>query len=264
MIREWIEYLSTDASPLARQFKLVQQSIAIKERYLRCETSWSAHLNHCHNFIQAEIYATKAKSVAILGSGHLLETPISLFESFERIDLYDFVFPNSIRKIARLDPRIRLFEADLSGVLQELKTSLRLSLSGLSGLPGLPIPQPFKLSFQPDLLVSANILSQLPIHPVSYLMKKYPLRYTEQELVDFITNLLKSHLATVHQHGQGFLISDFKKITTDYNTQTSESDPTLMGLEPLAHAKIWDWQIIPRGEIENRTSTCLKVLATRL
>jgi hypothetical protein len=250
MIKELIEYALTPSSELAKNFGYLKEIIGIKSRYLRNQKPWQSHLQNCHdvivNFCEQN---PQAESMAILGSGFLQEVPIKfILNHFKKIYLYDLVFPREVRALAKQHTKIELVECDLSGALEFLQNGKLRMRSPYFQIPA-------------DLVLSVNLLSQLPLKPYQWILDKKLAEVSECE--KFCREIIKNHLRLLKQSSQpSLLISDYEKVFYDRNQNLIESQSSLFSV-PISGQKLrtWDWHIAPIGELNPRYSMVLKVLA---
>jgi hypothetical protein len=186
---------------------------------------WGLHLENCHqafqNFLLAE---PRAESLSILGSGLLLETPLHLIpESIKELNLVDVVHTKDVRRSVQKIASERGFrfqvnwiEADLLG--QELKV-------------------------RTDLVVSANLLSQLPLQGIA------------------TTSLSASEIQ--RQHWQKIrdcaparlLFSDYQMNVRNLRGEVIETQKTVEN--PVDWQKKWTWNLAPAPEIAKDISVTL-------
>ncbi len=85
-------------------------------RYLRESAGWNKHLERTRKFISDSFAHTEAESVAVLGSGWLLDVPLDhLIQRFRKVYLVDIHHPIQIRKKTAGMSQVELIEADLTG-----------------------------------------------------------------------------------------------------------------------------------------------------
>ena len=234
MLAELAEYLITPCPPCARRLGYLREAVAIRARARRCRAAWAGHLDNCRAAILAAARACPVRGTAlVLGSGALLDIPAQeLADLFDRVVLADLVHPLGTRVKVRKLAGVRLETVDLTGVLAEVvqdRLPERTPVEPPSGL-------------QPDLTVSANILSQLPLIPVKRLAATG--KYRPEELEAFARGLLEEHLALLHRlTGTTCLITDTAWLDGDKVT-----DP-LHGISLNAPTRTWTWNIAPRPEI---------------
>ncbi|MDX1810930.1 MAG: hypothetical protein R3240_03215 [Gammaproteobacteria bacterium] len=246
MLLEFIQYLTNPGSKFARQLGYNKELIAINARYKRNKTAWRTHLQNSQNTIlqAAELCPTKNHTM-ILGAGLLYDIPIAqLVRTFQHITLVDIAFSAQAKKVARTNKKIELIEHDLNGLDQNISGLTRDTLSEINAC----LPQ----TKQPvDLIISANVLSQLHLAPVHFLEEKLKLR--EEVLFEFAQQLLQAHIDLLRgQTSRVCLITDYLRFHEIRGNKTCES--ALLGIELPEPDQSWRWQIAPEGELAKNES----------
>jgi hypothetical protein len=181
------------------------------------------------------------KSIAILGSGALVDIPVeSLLGSVEEIHLYDLVHPRVVRKRYKNDPRVHVHAVDITGIIDAIYTVPRK----------LPMP-PEVFSFLPpvDCVISANLLSQLPLIPLKWLRKSG--QHTEDDLQDWKRALQKAHLHALNAGSYRYmLISDLRSALFDQTGTELETIELLNLCDVPPPKQTWEWLLCPTGEHE--------------
>lgn len=201
MIKEIFKYFTTPACPMARKMGYVYQSITGEENFRRHQNECLPHIEKCLTFITENInLAEKKETVLVLGSGHLREIPIEILcQKFKHVILVDLVHPQAVRDLAKSNHQILLLEVDLSGTCQKI-----LNLKKQHQLPEPEMPD---LHFtSPDLIISANNLSQLPLLPRKYIKKKYGQRFNDIELNFFCQSIIEKHLNMLNSFNKPVLV----------------------------------------------------------
>jgi len=102
--------------PWIRRMGFLRDQEGIMNRYLREKGNWDPHLNHSKEFILRCFRDDRIQTVAVLGSGWLLDVPLDeMAKRFSTIYLVDIRHPPQIRKKVEPMSRVRLIEADLTG-----------------------------------------------------------------------------------------------------------------------------------------------------
>ncbi|PPR61519.1 MAG: hypothetical protein CFH10_01142, partial [Alphaproteobacteria bacterium MarineAlpha4_Bin2] len=161
MLAEILEWFLTPCPLTARRLGYLNETIAIRARHRRHRSRWQPHLEATRAFVERAASATVSKRCAtVLGSGPLYDVPLDLLsETFDRVELVDFIHPQEARRAATQLPNVALRTEDISGAAAALAKLPRTAVSP----PNLGPP----LSFSPetDLVISVNLLSQLPEIP---------------------------------------------------------------------------------------------------
>ena len=245
MLAELLEYLTTDCPAFARRHGYLREAIALRHRHRRLARAWAPHVAAAQAVVQqAMARCPQRRTALVLGSGLLADLPLAgLAASFERVILVDAVHLRMARRAAARFPNVTLIHADLTGIA--------VNLDGLlaTGWRGDPVPTPTAFLDEPgiDLVVSANLLSQLPLLPAAALADRA--RLDPSALDRFRTGVIAEHLA----HLRAFeavvcLITDTERVVT-------AADGTVLGVQDALHGaalpaggEIWDWDFLPPGE----------------
>jgi hypothetical protein len=246
MLVEAFTWLTTPAPEWARKTGYLKELIAIRARYRRCRDDWAPHLDNTREAIQSAIaICAQRRQAVIYGSGLLLDIPLeTLARAFDTVTLVDAAHLRATRRAARHLDNINFVEADIGGVANGL-------LLGMAkGADSLPRPVPPAIDDDPriDLVVSANLLTQLPVLPIHFLNQN--LNVAKTELDDYARIVMQAHL----DHLEGFnavrcLISETTTRHLDDKGKVMKSYDTLQGLAVPPPDRTWHWNIAPLGEV---------------
>ncbi len=233
MLAEYVKYLRAPASRYARELGYLKESIAFEARAQRHWKMWESHFKNCQELI-AEQASTirKNRSIWVLGSGSLYETPWkALADQGHRLKLIDIYHPPRIKNLIKPYANIHCLELDVTG-FDDLSPLQKVLLKN-------PVVPP--LSIHPeDLIVSCNMLSQLPICPLQYLSKNTEI--SEEEKIQWARKIQAQHVQWLQSFGCHVLVmSDFEihHLGKDSNPIRIEEQP----FRPLAGLlTAWDWQ----------------------
>lgn len=261
MIRESLEYLLTPSNPLARKYGFFYQSIALKHRFNRCKIDWLPHLKNCQDlFTETASKLPQKKSVVILGSSHLHEIPIHLLtEHFEQITLVDIFHPLNHHRLAKRNSRLKLVTQDLSLTLSALD-SFKTWEDLVRHTEELAERKLFH--FEADLIVSANILSQLGLLPMGSIERKIK-KSLDVSQKDFICrSFAEAHLKSLKAcDGTKLLYADREVRYHDPQGEliyTGHYDVDFTGYKKL---KEWEWLLAPLKEASKEYSIQMKIEA---
>lgn len=245
-------------SQIAREEGYVTDQKGIQNRFVREREQWQSHLDNTKQYIQqsAKRRATK-KSVAVLGSGWLLDVPITeLAQEFSDVYLYDIVHPEQIAVNMRKYPNVHLVVTDLTGGAVELAAQsnsfydFRNSLTHISLKPNLQ---------QFDFVVSVNLLNQLDIILCDYLKEKFSI--TESELIEIRKQVQQHHVDSLPK-GKTCLITDYCEENTSLNNLSMQKKKLLYCSLPTAsNTKEWQWIFDTNQTYHEGQNTILKVKA---
>ena len=242
MLAEFVEYILTPCPPVARKLGLLKEAVAIRARFGRCRKAWQEHLQNCHSFIlDVSRNCPRRKTALILGSGALLDIPIeALASSFDQVVLADLVHPLNARWRTRTLRNVRLETRDLTGTLDQAANGRLPSRTPINFYQDHPLGPP-ELPILPDLVVSANILSQLALLPVKYLAVTKG--HSQEGLEAYAKSLAEEHLAWLtHFSGSVCLITDTASFLA------SQRQDLLPGISLPEPSRTWTWNIAPRPE----------------
>ncbi len=241
MLWELAQTLTTPAPWRLRRLGHVRESVRLRARSRRCRAAWALHLAAAHAIVREAVHVCPGRTRAVvLGSGLLDDVPLEhLAAAFATVVLVDAVHPWPARRRAGRLPNVRLATANLSGVGPD--GTLRDPLADLPG-QGLLGQEP---GLQADLVVSANLLSQLPILPLDRLGSRAP--------PGLGADILRAHLAALPRLGrQVCLIADTEAQEIGRGGRVFERYGLLHGVPLGAPAREWDWELAPFGEESRR------------
>lgn len=247
MLKELYYYLSTPCRKPLRQLGYLSALIAIQARYQRVANAWQPHIKHCEALIrEASEQCQQHRKVVILGSGLLLDIPLKyLSKHFTEVVLLDIAHLRVTVKHAACYGNVTLLEHDITGLSEAL----------INYHPNKPLPTPTAYlplkAQQADLIISANLLSQLPLIPSQYLQKHFSI--DDEILQAWQCTIISDHLRLLtEQTGQCCLISD---TAHDY----LNSEDILMEHHSMLHDlglgqpdQQWRWPIAPLGELNSK------------
>lgn len=261
MIREALIFLLTPTTSIAKKYGFLYSSIALQHRFERCQKSWLPHLKNCQNlYLQKIKELPQKKSIVILGSAHLHEIPLHLLtENFENITLVDVVHPLKHHWLAKRNSRLKLITQDLSLSLDKLD-----ALQSIEDLNSLveDLKNQKIFYFEADLIVSANLLSQLALLPIESLEKKIKRSLTIQEKDHFCSVFAEMHLKNLKNcNGRKLIYSDREVIY--HNPQGEE---IYRGHYPVDFSDYqknteWMWLLAPIKEASKDYSITMKIEA---
>jgi hypothetical protein len=241
-----------------REMGFVRELWGIRRRYLQFRPEWE---EHCHQakrvILEAVCRCPQQRQAVILGSGWLHDVPLAeLSRTFEHVTLVDVLHPFSVRWYVRRHFRnVRVLEADVSGVLYPAWLAVERQEAIL------PVSRPdlFVEDRQIDLVVSLNLLSQLPCMPSWYLKKVG--RFPEAQVELFNRQLVEAHLDYLRRlPGVVCLIGDVEIITRTPAGVEVARRSTLYGADFPYVGQEWEWRLIPRGDRPPYNSQSLRVL----
>lgn len=253
MLREVLAALTTPASRYARRLGYVHEGIAIEARYRRCYTDWAPHIGRCHRAIQAATdECTTHNLVVVLGSGPLYDIPLdALAEAFSQVVLLDVFHPPRARRLLTRWPNVSALEHDLLGLDVGGADAADRAAGCLAGWrKKVPVA---------DLVISANLLSQLPLIP---LLTRGAARFRrrECEAEAWSRAIMQAHLDDLAAGpGRPCLISEWRRRWFDRNGNEVDSELPLSGVMLPAPSDCWSWTVAPPGELSGGASLVVDV-----
>jgi hypothetical protein len=234
---------------------------ALINRHIDQEGGWDSHLEHCRRFILKSIDYFKPEKVTVLGSGWLLDLPLSeLVENSIQINLVDIVHPPEvIEQIGGLG-NVVLIEDDVTGGLIKKvceETERHSFFNPLKSLENISVPE-YSPDYDPGLVISLNLLTQLEYLLVNYLKKRSGIR--EEVFSTFRYEIQKKHIDFLKKH-DSVLISDITEIITTKSGAVT-TIPTLMTeLPPAQFREEWSWNFDKEGSDYFNSRSLLNVVA---
>lgn len=250
MLWEWARALTTPAPWRLRRLGHVRESVLLRGRSQRCRNAWAPHLAAARETVREAARACPGRDRAVvLGSGLLDDVPLEdLAAAFATVVLVDAVHPRPSRRRAARLPNVRLATADLSGVAPDGRLGDPLADLATQGVAIQGI------AMQADLVVSANLLSQLPILPLDRLGTRAP--------PGLGAGIVRAHLAALPRLGRRICL------IADTEAREIGRDGTVLAREELLHgvglgtsARGWDWELAPFGEESRRYRVVHRVAA---
>jgi hypothetical protein len=230
-------------------------------RHLNQQGGWDGHLERSRNFILKAIDFYKPEKITVLGSGWLLELPLAeMIEKTEKVFLVDIVHPPEVISQTGSFRNIELVEQDVTGGLIELiwqKTGKFSFFNKLQSLDNIIISE-YKPDYDPGLVISLNILTQLESLIVDFLKKRSEIK--EEEYYFFRTEIQKKHIDFLKKN-RSVLITDYAEVVTK-KSGGIETIPTLLTELPVSKFnEKWTWNFDMAGYDYNNRRSVLEVIA---
>jgi len=264
MLRETWAWLSTPCSREARRLGYLGEAIAFESRRWRCGEAWHAHLAHCQAAVRASLARCGRHGTAlVMGSGLALEYPLAeLAARFERVVLADMVHLRSVRRQAARHANVVLVETDLTGIARHLLAHGGAVTPAELEAWGEMLPAPVAAPEKVDWVLSASVLSQLPLLPVAWLARHRP-DLGDAALEHFGRMLMLRHLGLLAGFdAERCLIADAEHSVRDAAGSVVEHTDfaAALGLDGHAFAD-WQWPLAPVGELADGWSREHRVVA---
>jgi hypothetical protein len=249
MLRELIDSLRTRCAPGARALGLAYEAAAIGARYRRVGAGWAPHLAASREAILCG--ATRCRKhgrVLIVGAGACFDVPVAeLAERFSEAILADVAVSTAARSWQRRLPgRVRAVAWDATGALAALASRRSTASSAeverllAESVPGDPP------GGEPDLVVSANCLSQLGLIP----SERLKAAGVDDELPGRCTlAAARRHLAWLAARpGVRVLITDVTRLDVAPDGRELARRTIFKGLELRPPDRQWRWNLAPIPE----------------
>lgn len=254
MIQELVSYLNVQSTKEAKCFGHLYEAIALIEREKRCRTPWLSHRTICKNTIAECVnLLTKKSSVLVLGSGPLHEIPIEFLASqFKKVDLVDVVHLKKTKKENAHRENVFFIEADIT----ELESDILKNKKIKNKSPSLFLDQNY------DLVISANLLSQLAYHLRNFLEKKAEPQLSCNELDRFAYQVTHDHFLYLNSFFcPVLLITDVETAFFDKNEQIINREAPYIDFPLPTPFKEWWWNVAPIPEYQKDVALKMKVQA---
>ena len=244
-----IRYLATPVPRYLRDMGYVRGLKRLDARGRRCQSAWEPHLARSRSLmLEAADRCARNGKVLVLGSGPLFDVPVEeLSERFREVVLADLLHLWRVRSAVRRYPNVRLECIDVTGVLKEAHAlaGIKRALEGTERKPEFFLEDGF------DLIISANILSQLPLAPVRYASRRRN-RAEPWRVREFSRRLMVDHLDWLASFaGHVCLISDLERLYCDGEDVVSRKG-SLWGVALPEGGQEWMWELGPKPEIDPR------------
>ena len=246
---------------LLRRMGYIRDQEGIMNRYIREKMHWDQHLVKTREFINTSFMDKSIESVAVLGSGWLLDIPLmDMKERFKHIFLVDIFHPPQIRKKVEAMENVELVEKDISGgVVNQLWQIIRKkgSTNTNSLLEEILLTPPLS-HIQPDAFLSINLLNQLDIILCDFLKKH---GYFQQESSDHFRSVIQAfHLEWITRT-PGCLVTDTIEINKDRRGNETFKSLLYTDLPKGLRTRGWNWFFDSHGFYHQGNRTRMEVQA---
>ena len=251
-----------ERSKIIRRMGYLRDQEGIMNRYLGESEQWQYHLEKTRSFIAGSFTGCQAESVAVLGSGWLLDVPLDKLRlRFRKIYLVDIHHPPQIRKKVTNMKEVELVEEDLSGgAIEQVWGLLRKQKGELlaTHLVEKISLEPPQVGQQADALISVNLLNQLDILLCDHIQRKLPF---QQELSgSFRAAIQAFHLEWLMKK-PGCLVTDIKEHRIPQKGKASSKPLLYTHLPDGMRQDSWEWDFDSRGTYHPGSRTRMEVQA---
>jgi hypothetical protein len=240
MLVEALLNLTARTSGPLRRLGLVRDAVALWSRATRQRRAWHPHEMRCHEVVRHAIADLPSRrTVLVLGSGLIRDVPLEVLAStFDRVVLLDAVHLLPARLHAR---RLgaELAVDDLTGAATWLTGERSKRTDPL---------RPWREYPDLDLVISANVLSQLPMAIESWLERR-------PNMFSGVPHDLPDRVARWHVADLGLLacrvclLTDTGYRVVERDGAVLEEQDLLRGMTLPHPDESWDWEVAPFGEI---------------
>ena len=229
--------------------------------HLNQEGGWNSHLKNCRNFILKAVDIIKPSTVTVLGSGWLLDLPIQeISDRAITINLVDIIHPPEVRRQVSELKNVVLMEEDVSGgLITEVwdKAGTRMFFNKLRSLDGIEIPF-YEPKYEPGLVISLNILTQLEALPLELLKKKTIT--DENSYLHFRKEIQEKHILFLKKH-RSVLITDLSEVVTESSGRVNDINSILTDLPEAQYKEEWTWNFDLRSSDYYHKKSVFRVTA---
>ena len=249
MLREFLCTLLVRCPSSARRLGLAHEHAAIAARYARVREAWQPHLAASKAAILAGAdRCISRRTVLVIGAGDCLDVPVEeLAGRFESVLLADVVVSTTARHLARqFRNRVRCIQWDATGALGALASrrrtirpeeAIRLFDSADPG------PPPER---EPDLVVSANCISQLGLVPAHALAAASDDECLPEQCA---TAAAKQHLRWLAaRHGVRVILADVARLNIAPDRRQLKREDLRQRLGLRLPDRTWRWNLAPIPE----------------
>jgi hypothetical protein len=224
-----------------RALGLPADAVALWSRAERRAADWSPHEARCHAIVDRAVSGlAQRRTVLVLGSGLCRDVPVErLAQEFATVVLIDAVHLSPVRRRLAAFSNIRFVTTDLTGAGAWLTGEADARADVLA---------PWRADDTVDLVISANILSQLAIGPEDYI-DAHPERAAA--LPDGLPDaLIGMHLTDLTAFRcRVCLLTDVEMRKQRRSGKILECMDLLGGHTLPPPDDAWDWTVAPFGEI---------------
>jgi hypothetical protein len=230
-------------------------------RHIDQEEGWQNHLEHCRQFIIKAFELYNPDKVTVLGSGWLLDLPFAeIVERTGKIILIDIVHPPDVVRQVEKFKNVELIELDITGgLIEEVWQKGRKYgfLNKMRSVKNIFVPE-FNPGFDPGMVISLNILTQLESLLIDFLKKRSAIKDEEFNLLR--AEIQKKHIDFILKN-RSVLISDYAEVITS-RIGSIKTIPTLLtDLPSCQFREEWIWNFDQTGADLYNSRSQFKVVA---
>ena len=231
--------------------------LGIIQRYYNEGNNWNEHLINSKNYILNALPAKTLNSIAILGSGWLLDVPVNeLLDKTEQLFLIDIYHPKQIVNKYKNQKRVRFVKADLTNdkvnalIKSKTLTEFNAFMSDI---------QPISFLNEYDFVVSLNLLNQLDILLCDLIKHKF--NVPDEHLIEIREKIQNNHLKSLPT-GKSCIITDYVEINyIEKDKPISECNLIYTDINNLTNMHEWEWNFDTRKTYRQKMNSYFKVMA---
>lgn len=232
--------VKTEFQKIVKRIGFIKDQKGILNRYRRERAHWDIHLQKSKEYILHSAKKREKNKIAILGSGWLLDVPLTeLATSFKEVHLFDIFHPKAVVKKCNTFPNVKLFEEDVMSPL----LTLLYNNKNLKGEDFLNIILMQKFSdrrfFDYDFVVSLNLLNQLDIIPIDYFSERVKL--PDEKWFELRQFIQQQHIESLPK-SRSCVITDFQELHLDNHGKVMDSRELVFVPLPQRNAATWTWE----------------------
>ncbi|MHB2165429.1 hypothetical protein [Alsobacter sp. R-9] len=244
MLPELLLTAITPARRAIRRMGLVTGSVGLWSRGARQARHWGPHYERCRAVVRRSIAGLPSRRTAVvLGSGLARDVPMAeLLTAFQRVVLVDAVHLPTVRLRYAFAKQVEFVTLDLSGMADWL--------DGAAEGRGQPVTA---LAADPsvDFVVSANLLSQIPIG-VQTALETRP-DSAAQLPDDLLARSVRGHLDDLAAFRCTVcLLTDIVMTEKDREGAVTDTLDLMRGVVLPPPDEAWDWTVAPFGEVDRQ------------
>jgi hypothetical protein len=245
-----------------KRYGFKKDQSGIFNRFQREKDNWEPHLSNSKRFILENI-SDNADSIAVLGSGWLLDFPIDeLFNKNVKIDLYDLYHPKQILQFIKKWNNVNAIKSDLTGGLIEYLIFMRKNKEKVDIFSIEAFINEIQFDFNNySCVVSLNIMSQLFQLIEDNILKESGLDINTENLRELIQ---RKHLESLPKN-KSILISDFNENYLQKNKVVKTK--RIIELTESLKAKVdeeWQWVFDTKKMYDAQYEVRMDVMAMTL
>jgi len=236
---------------MVKEMGYLRESVSIMSRYSRCKRDWCNHLRKSRATIKNAIRQAPANGkVIIFGAGLGYDLPLTQLTShFSQVLLVDLVHTLPIKAKA-------LFNRNIELVVRDVTESLTNIYEGRDEIYD---PRGFLEDKKVGLVISLNLLSQLPSLPVRFLDQHYGISENDADRIS--QRIIQAHIAYLQKFDTNVcLVTDIERQVNGPDGEQIAKFSALNDVQIPWNGNTWLWDIAPLGEEDAEYSVTNKVL----